>query len=89
MQSANLPGVDIDVMTVQLQDTILVYEITASVGGRTETQRHAIGASGTNAKQPPVLSPTDLQVALDGFRQAVADSAAWHAAIERASGQIT
>lgn len=78
-------GQNVDVATIQLADATVVYEITATVGAYTEKQRHVIGASGTNPIQPPALTAAQLQTALDGFRQRVADNAAWHAAMEAAT----
>lgn len=81
-------GQDVDVATKQVDDDLVVFEIAATVGGHTEVQRHAIGASGTNPVQPPVMSPAELQAALDGFRQIVADNAAWHAAMDVAASGV-
>jgi hypothetical protein len=77
LQSLNLAGQSITISTVQLDDNPIVYEVTATIGTKTYTERHAIGAMGTG----PLMTASDLQKALDGFRQAVADKVAWQVAM--------
>jgi len=67
LRSANVPGRDVTVKTVQIDSNPLVYEITAIVGEHVETQRHTVGAMGAG----PVLTVHWLQTYLDGRRQAV------------------
>ncbi len=91
LTSAHLPGQAIDVSAVQLEDDLVVYEITATIGSHTETQRHSIGAGGTNPVQGGPGAPKtalDLQSALDAFRQQVADNVAWKAAMESAANSV-
>jgi len=90
LQSANLPATDIEVATVQLEDALLVYEITATVGTHVEIQRHGIGLGGTQPIQPAgsAMTSADLQTALDGHRQSVANTVAWRAAMDMAAGQV-
>lgn len=78
----------ISVSTVQLEDELIVYEISATIAGHTETQRHAIGIGGTNPKQPVAMSAAGLQAWLDEMRQIVADNAAWHVAMGAAAEQV-
>lgn len=82
-------GIDILVSTKQLEAELPTYEIAATVGDHTEKQSHSIGAGGTNPKQPAAMTTDELQAWLDDKRQMVADNAAWHAAMEAASLQIT
>jgi hypothetical protein len=77
LQSANLPGQDITIVTVQIDNNPIVYEITATIGAHVHTERHAIEAKGTG----PLMKTAELQTALDGFRQSVADAAAWQVAM--------
>lgn len=81
-------GQDVDVATKQIDDDLVVFEITATVGTHVEVQRHAIGVGGTNPVQPASMTPAQLQGALDGFRQIVADNAAWHAAMDVAASGV-
>lgn len=78
----------ISVSTVQMENDLVVYKITATVGSHTETQMHSIGLGGTNPAQPPPMSTAELQVWLDEKRQIVADNAAWHAALDVASSEV-
>jgi Asp/Glu/hydantoin racemase len=77
LQSANLPGQNITVATTQLDDNPIVYEITATIGAHAHVQRHAIGAMATG----PLMTAAELQKAVDGYRQQVADAAAWQVAM--------
>jgi hypothetical protein len=88
MQSENLPGQDISVSTVQLADELMVFEITATSGLHSETQRHAIGAGGTNPTQPTIMTADDLDSFLAVCQQRVADNVAWHAAMDSASARV-
>lgn len=121
----------VSVSTVQLEHELVVYEVSATVQGHTETQRHSVGVGGTNPsqtlltgeivllflqgwldqktqqekqssvttnelqawidetrKQRTAYTSAELQAWLDERRQAVADNAAWHAAMEAASSRV-
>jgi hypothetical protein len=77
LQSANLPGQDIAISTTQLGSNPIVYEITATIGAHVYAERHAIGAMGSG----PLMTAAELQKAVDGYRQQVADTAAWQVAM--------
>jgi hypothetical protein len=77
LQSANLPGQNITIDTRQIDNNPIVYEITATIGAHVYTERHAIGAMGTG----PLMTAAELQKAVDGYRQQVADAAAWQVAM--------
>jgi hypothetical protein len=66
-------------------DKLLIYEVTATCGSTTKTQRHTIGANGTG----PVLDVATLQKIVDDYRQAVADEAAWFESAKLAHALIT
>jgi hypothetical protein len=85
LTSTNLPGQNIAVTTTLISTIPLVYEITATVQGSTYTERHTIGADGGG----PLMTATDLQTALNGYRQAVADKVAWQASIAAAAAQVS
>ncbi|HLZ93380.1 MAG TPA: hypothetical protein VKQ28_16870 [Candidatus Acidoferrum sp.] len=94
MTSANLASSSptlspITVSTVQIEDANVVYEITAALGEHKEVQRHTVGVGGTNPHQAQPMSASDLQAALDGFRQHVADTVAWRAIMEESSAQVS
>jgi hypothetical protein len=76
------------VSTRQLQDVLPVYEITATIDGHTETQRHAIGVSGTNPEQSAPMSAAELQAWLDERRLAVATNAAWHSSMKASTANV-
>lgn len=84
---ASLPP-DVSVSTRQVEHELIVFEISATIAGHTETQRHAIGIGGTNPKQPQAMSGADLQAWLDEMRQIVADNAAWHVVMGAAAEQV-
>lgn len=79
----------VSVSTRQVEAELPVFEISATVGKHTETQRHTLGVGGTNPKQPELMSTDELQAWLDDKRQIVADNAAWHAAMDASSQHIT
>ncbi|HXM32288.1 MAG TPA: hypothetical protein VN921_01450 [Chthoniobacterales bacterium] len=82
LTSVNLPGVNIAVDTVQVDSNPIVYEITATIPGTPPhiyTERHAIGANGTGPIE--LTTAAALQAQLDGYRQKVADAAAWQVAM--------
>ena len=85
LTSTNYPGHTFTVDTVQIDDLPIVYEITASLSGESEIQRHAIGADGTG----PVMTAPQLQAAVDGYRQQVADALAWRLAMAAAAPSVT
>lgn len=85
LTSTNLPGQNIAVTAALISTIPLVYEITATVQGSTYTERHTIGADGGG----PMLTAADLQAALNGYRQGVADKVAWQASIAAAAAQVT
>lgn len=71
--STNLPGQNIAVTITTIQTFPLVYEVTASVGQTTFTQRHTTGATSGSG---PALTPVTLATTVDGYAQSVADLAA-------------
>jgi hypothetical protein len=80
LTSTNLPGVNIAVDTTQIDSNPITYEITATVPGTPPhvwVERHSIGAMGGG----PLMTALQLQTMLDGFRQQVADNAAWQVAM--------
>ncbi|MCU1242397.1 MAG: hypothetical protein JWO71_3123 [Candidatus Acidoferrum typicum] len=82
LQSKNLPGTNILVSTTQIDMNPIVYEVTATIGDHSYTERHTIGAMGGGS----VLTVNDLQAAVDSYRQGVADSAAWQVAMSPIGG---
>lgn len=85
MTSPNYIGQTFAVDTVQIDDAPVVYEITATLNGQTEKQRHTIGAMGTG----PVMTALQLQATVDGYRQQVVDALAWRMAMAAAAPQVT
>ena len=85
LQSASLPGQDVLIATVQISANPIVYEISATIGTHIYTERHTIGAMGGG----PLLTAARLQADLDGYRQQVADRAAWQVAMSGPQAQVT
>lgn len=88
LTSVNLPAVNIAVDTIQLDSNPITYQITATVPGTPPyvyAERHSIGAMGTG----PLMTALQLQAELDGFRQRVADNAAWQVAMSGPQAAIT
>src|ERR1700675_1206051 len=82
LQSTNLPGTNILVSTTQIDMNPIVYEITATIGNHSYTERHTIGAMGSGT----LMTVQELQALVDSFRQRVADAAAWQVAMSPTGG---
>jgi hypothetical protein len=84
LTSVHSPG-NVTVSTTVLSMNPIVFEITATLGTVTRTERHTIGAEGVG----PLMTPAFLKAAVDGYRQIVADKCAWTAAAETAGNALT
>jgi len=88
LTSVNLPAVNIAIDTTQIDSSPITYEITATIPGTPAhvwVERHSIGANGGG----PLMTAIQLQAQLDGYRQLVADNAAWQVAMSGPQAAIT
>lgn len=93
MRSANLPGQDITVSTVEMIPDPppagpyagIVYVITATFGANSHTEHHALGGRGGG----PMMTAVEMQAWLDGYRQQVADTIAWQMAMVAARALVS